>query len=74
VQTSQPVNRFSDFVRYMVRRLKVPCPLMGIGKMAETLCRAGLHLSTTTVGRMFKEPPTPSRSGAVRETGALIGQ
>ena len=28
--------------------------------MAETLARAGLHLGTTTVGRILKEKPAPS--------------
>jgi len=29
VQLRDPVNRFPDFVRYIVRRLKVLCPTMG---------------------------------------------
>lgn len=29
VQVGEPVNRFPDFVGYMVRRLKVLCPTMG---------------------------------------------
>lgn len=57
VQLREPVNKFPDFVRYVVRRLKVLCPAMGKKKMAQTLARAGLHLGTTTVGRMLKEKP-----------------
>jgi hypothetical protein len=65
VQLREPVNRFPDFVRYVVQRLKTLCPAMGRKKLAETLARAGLHLGTTTVGRMLKEkparPPAPER-------------
>ena len=55
VQLSEPVNKFPDFVRYLVRRLKILCPEMGKKRIAQTLARAGLHLGTTTVGRMIKE-------------------
>jgi hypothetical protein len=44
VQLREPVNKFPDFVRYSVQRLKTLCPTMGKVKIAETLCRAGLHL------------------------------
>ena len=53
----EPVNRFPDFVRYAVQRLKTLCPTMGKVKIAQILARAGLHLSPTTVGRMLREPP-----------------
>jgi hypothetical protein len=55
VQLSQPVNKFPDFVRYIVRRLKTLCPLTGKAQIAQILARAGLHLGSTTVGRMLKE-------------------
>ncbi len=55
VQLRQPVNKFPDFARYVVHRLKTLCPSMGKVKIAETLARAGLHLGSTTVGRMLKE-------------------
>lgn len=54
VQTSEPVNKFPDFVGYVVRRLKVLCPTMGKAKIAQVLCRAGLHLAPTTVARMLR--------------------
>ena len=54
VQTSEPVNKYPDFVTYLVRRLKVLCPTMGKARIADVLCRAGLHLSATTVGRMLR--------------------
>lgn len=60
VQMPQPVNKFPDFVRAMVQRLKTLCPSMGKKKIAETLCRAGLHLGVTTVGRILKENPPPA--------------
>ena len=60
VQTRQPLTEFPDFVRYAVQRLKALCPSLGKAKIAETLCRAGLHLGTTTVGRILKEPLRPA--------------
>ena len=57
VQTPEPVNQYPAFVAYLVRRLKVLCPIMGKARIANVLCRAGLHLSATTVGRMLKERP-----------------
>ena len=59
VQIREPVNKFPDFVRYIVRRLKVLCPAMGKVKLAQVLCRAGLHLSSSSVGRMWTEPLKP---------------
>jgi putative transposase len=59
VQLRQPVNRFPDFVRYSVHRLKALSPLMGKVKIAQILARAGLHLGATTVGRMLHEKPKP---------------
>ena len=59
VQTCQPVNKFPELVRYLVQRLKTLCPSLGKQKIAQVLCRAGLHLGTTTVGRILKEDPHP---------------
>jgi transposase InsO family protein len=59
VQLGEPVNKFPDFVGYVVQRLKTLCPTMGKRKIAESLARAGLHLSATTVGRMLQAPPRP---------------
>ncbi len=56
VQLRSPVNRFPDYVAYVVQRLKTLCPSMGKVKIAEMLSRAGLHLGATTVGRMLKGP------------------
>jgi transposase-like protein len=59
VRTHQPVNKFTEFVTYVVRRLKVLCPSMGKTKIAQILCRAGLHLGSTTVQRMLNQKPHP---------------
>lgn len=55
VQLREPVNKFPDFVRLLVQRLKVLCPVMGKVKMVQILARTGLHLGATTIGRMPKE-------------------
>ena len=60
VQLREPVNKFPEFVRYVVERLKMLCPTMGKKKIADTLARAGLHLGATTVGRILKEKPAPT--------------
>ena len=54
LQTPEPVNKYPEFVAYLVRRLKVLCPTMDKARIADVLCRAGLHLGTTTVGRMLR--------------------
>ncbi len=71
LQMAEPVNRFPDFVRYAVQQLKVLCPTMGKVKIAQTLCRAGLHLGATTVGRILKETPKPKPQPAA-ETGRVV--
>ncbi len=63
----EPVNKFPQFVRHCVQRLKRLAPTMGKVKIAQTLARAGLHLGATTVGRMLKggqnaPDPTPAPS------------
>ena len=66
LQSPEPVNRSPDFVRYAVQQLKVLCPSMGKVKIAQTLCRAGLHLGATTVGRILKESPAPKPNHRLR--------
>ena len=55
----EPVNKYPDFVRYIVQRPKRLSPRMGKVKIAETLCCVGLHLLATTLGRILKEDPHP---------------
>ena len=68
LQLHEPVNKFPDFVRYIVQRLKILSPAMGKVKIAETLCRAGLHLGVTTVGRILKEEPQSDPEDAAPST------
>jgi transposase InsO family protein len=72
VQIREPVNKFPDFVRYAVQRLKALCPMLGKAKIAKMLCRAGLHLGTTTMGRILKEPPRPMPSEAVGSSDHVV--
>ena len=71
LQLPEPVNRFPDFIRYAVQRLKVLCPTMGQVKIAQTLARAGQHLGPTTVGRILKEKSKPTPKLPVTSSTAL---
>jgi transposase InsO family protein len=55
IRTVEPVNRYPDFVRNLVRQLKRLFPAMGYERMAQVLARAGLHLGATTIRRMVRE-------------------
>lgn len=57
VQLTENPTRYPDFVRFIVQQLKVSCPILGRYKIAEILCRAGLHISASTVKRYIDEPP-----------------
>jgi putative transposase len=57
LRTPEPVNKFPDFVRHIVKRLQTLCPRLGKVKIAQMLARAGLHLGTSTVGRLRRQPP-----------------
>jgi hypothetical protein len=73
LRTAEPVNKFPDLVGYIIRRLKVLCPQLGKVKIAEMLCRVGLHLAPTTVGRMLKDDPGfPEPLGAVAVTRRVM--
>jgi len=72
VQIREPVNKFPEFVRYTVQRLKTLCPGLGKVKIAQMLCRAGLHLGATTVGRIIKESPHPPPRRAPVTTGRVV--
>jgi hypothetical protein len=54
--------------------MKTLCAAMGEAKIAHVLCRAGLHLSTTTVGRMLAEDPEPVslQSGDAKSDGRAV--
>jgi transposase InsO family protein len=65
VKVCEPVNKFPDFVRHLVRQLNVLVPTMGKVRIAQMLARAGLHLGVTTVGRMLRATgPIPEAAGS----------
>ena len=47
---------------------------MGKVKIAETLCRAGLHLGVTTVGRILKEEPQSDPGDAASSTRVVTAK
>jgi hypothetical protein len=66
IQISGPANKFPDFVRYLVKQLKVLLPTMGKVRIAQVLARVGLHLGVTTVGRILKETgPVPEEAATL---------
>lgn len=65
LRTREPVNKFPEFVRYIVQRLQTLCPRLGKVKIAQVLARVGLHLGVTTIGRIRRERPTPEPSHSV---------
>jgi len=64
IQTVEPVNRYPDFVRNLVRQLKCLFPAMGHERMAQVLGRAGLVLGATTIRRMVRETGAPPEDDA----------
>jgi transposase len=69
LNTKAPVNRFPDFVRYAVQRIKLFCPTLGKAKIADTLVRAGIHIRKTTVGRILKEKPAKEPESLSKDNG-----
>jgi transposase InsO family protein len=66
IQISELVNKYPDFVRYLVKQLKVLLPTMGKTRIAQILARTGLHLGVTTVGRMLRDTdPIPEETAAL---------
>lgn len=57
VQMTVPVNRFPEFVAYILKKLKILCPTRGNVRIANFLARSGLRLGSTTVARMLAERP-----------------
>ena len=73
VQVSQPVNRFPDFVGYVVQRLKTLCPTLGKALIAkffrEPACISEqprwAECSNENVGQHLVPPnPNPRQSNA----------
>jgi transposase InsO family protein len=73
IQIADPVNRFPDFVRYLVKQLKALIPSMGKVRTAQFFARAGLHLAATTIARIWSEtePSSDDALAAAREIDAL---
>src|SRR2546425_12606095 len=71
VRLPQPVNKFPEFIGYLVKRLRILCPALGKVKLAQILARAGLHLGPTTIRRMQVHTgwPEPRK---VRQTAPRI--
>ena len=75
VQMRRPVNRYPEFVAHLVQRLKVLCATMGKVRIASVLCRAGLHLGSTTVRRMLQDKPKlPSPARASEATRVVTAK
>jgi len=55
IQTVEPVNRYPDFVRNLVRQLRTLYPTMGFERTGQFLARAGLGMAATTVRRIERE-------------------
>ena len=58
-QTVEPVNRYPDFVRNLVRQLQCLFPTMGYERMALILARVGLFLGASTIRRVCQERTGP---------------
>ena len=72
VRLPEPVNRFPDFIRYVVKRLNILCPTLGKAKTAQILARAGLHLGPTTVRRMLQDSRWPEPRKAARAVHRVV--
>ena len=66
IRTVEPVNRYPDFVRNLVRQLKRLFPMMGYERMAQVLARVGLALGATTLRRIVCERTDPSTDDVAR--------
>jgi transposase InsO family protein len=58
-----PVNRFPDFVREIIATLESMQPTVSSQRIADLLCRAGLHLSASTARRVRLSPQRGSPDG-----------
>lgn len=72
VQMRDPVNKLPEFPIYIAQRPKVICPAMGKVKIAQVLCRAGLHLGPTTVRWMLSDTHRRRPSSRVRAFGRSV--
>ena len=73
VAKPEPINKYPDFVRYIVQQFKTLSPTLGKVKIADILGRAGLHLAASTVGRIVKEKPVPPPTSEVQIANTPTG-
>ena len=70
LQPHEPVNRYDDGIRRLVRSVRAKCPMLGKRKIAAFLLQAGIWLHASTIGRVIKEkdrpvlPPDPEKPAA----------
>ncbi len=57
LKTPMPVNKYPDYVRFVIQRLSVLEPTLGSRRIAQLLARAGLHVAPSTVRRILREEP-----------------
>ncbi len=77
IRTVEPVNRYPDFVRNLVRQLKRLFPAMGFDRMAQVLARVGLVLAATTIRRIVSEkagPPEPDTDATSRRRRRVVAK
>ena len=60
VRLPVPVNKMPEFVSVVVQQLKATCPRLGKVRISQTLARAGLQLSASTVKRVAERVIKPS--------------
>lgn len=72
LQTPRPVNTFPAFVSDIVLRLGQLAPTLGKLRVAQTLARAGLHISASTIKRI-KDRGRPERTDAEVRISADVG-
>ncbi len=68
LELREPANKFPQFIRLAVKRLKLLCPRLGKDKIAEMFCPAGMEISASTVSRIVKEPSPAPESGPAKKT------
>lgn len=77
IQTIEPVNRYPDFVRNLVRELKRLFPARGYERIAQVLARVGLFLAATTIRRIVREkmdPPDPDADASTRRRRRVVAK
>lgn len=67
------MNKFPDFVAYIVRHLKAMCPTLGKVRIAQMLARAGLHLGASTVRRMLERDLSKDDVAVEQEPAPVTG-